>query len=362
MRRLPRGLASLACLASLVASLTTLAACGVVLGPDRDSSLALFDEFWGEFDRHYAFFELKHIDWNGVRDVFRPQAASATTSAELAAVLGRMIDTLNDVHVSLTTPTARFQSGDSALVAETNYLDLVVQLNYVLYDTTPSKRIGYGTIQPGIGYMRIESFSGSGWGQETDFVLRELSAYLPLRGLIIDVRDNGGGNDSNAREIAARFTDERRPYAYVQYRNGPAHTDFSPRRLAYIDPARVHFSGGPVVVLTNRKAFSATEHFALMMRAIPGVVLLGDTTGGASGNPLQRELSNGWIYQLSESIAYDLEGKPFEEVGIAPDVVVKQGRPGAADATDDQIDAALLIINSALPSAASSSRALLPPH
>ena len=313
-RTLRAPLAGLACAA--------VAACGVVLGPDPSTDrAALFDEFWTEFDRHYALFELKNIDWNGVRDVFRPQAIAATSDGAFAAVLGRMIDTLDDVHVSLTVgDVARFQSGDSATSRRTYFAEATVFSNYVVHTKfTPSRRIRYGSYS-GLGYVRIAAFGGEDWGKEIDIVIRELG---DVPGLIIDVRDNGGGNDSNGRDIAARFTTQRRTYSYVKFRNGPRHSDFSPLFVGEIAPGGVHFPGR-VVVLINRQDFSAAEHFALMMRAIPGAILVGDTTGGASGNPLKRELANGWVYQLSESITYDLYHETFEEVGIAPDVVVMQ--------------------------------------
>jgi len=314
MRRVQRVLPIAACAALL--------ACGVVLGPDSSTDRAtLFDEFWGEFDRHYAMFEMKGIDWNGVRDVYRPQALAAPTDNEFAEVLGRMIDTLDDVHVSLTLGNvARFQSGDSATSRRTYFAEATVFSNYVVSPTfTPSRRMRYGTYS-GLGYVRIAAFGGEGWGKDIDVVLR---AVGDLPALIIDIRDNGGGNDGNGRDIAARFTTQRRAYSYVKFRNGPAHSDFSPLFVGEIDPAGVHYNGR-VILLINRQDFSAAEHFALMIRSIPGTLLVGDTTGGASGNPLKRELPNGWLYQFSESITYDLQHRTFERVGIAPDVVVKQ--------------------------------------
>ena len=300
----------------------TLAACGIVLGPDPSTERgALFDEFWTEFDRHYAFFELKGIDWNGVREVYRPQAIAAANDGAFAQVLGRMIDTLDDVHVSLNVDNIiRHQSGDSATARKTYFAEATVFLNYVTSTKfTPSHRMRYGSYS-GLGYVRIPGFGGEGWGREIDLVLREIG---DVPALIIDIRDNGGGNDSNGRDIAARFTTQRRTYSYVRFRNGPAHSDFSPLFVGELEPAGAHFAGR-VILLMNRLDFSAAEHFALMIRALPQGILVGDTTGGASGNPLKRELANGWIYQLSESITYDLQHQTFEEVGIAPDVVVKQ--------------------------------------
>ena len=304
------------------AACAALASCGVVLGPDPSTDrAALFDQFWSEFDRHYALFELKAIDWNGVREVYRPQAIAATTDGAFASVLGRMIDTLDDVHVSFNVGNVlRYQSGDSATARRTYFAEATVFLNYVTNSTfTPSRHMRYGRYG-GVGYVRIPGFGGEGWGQEIDIAIRALG---DVPAIIFDIRDNGGGNDSNGRDIAARFTTERRTFAYVKFRNGPGHSDFSPLFVNEIEPGGLHYSG-KVILLVNRLDFSAAEHFALMIRSLPGAILVGDTTGGASGNPLKRELANGWLYQMSESITYDLDHKTFEEVGIAPDVVVKQ--------------------------------------
>jgi carboxyl-terminal processing protease len=332
-------------IAALLGTTVLVIACGMILGPDPATNrAALFDEFWNEFDRHYAMFELKDIDWNGVRDVYRPQAIAATTDDAFVTVLGRMIDTLDDVHVSFTVGNIRQQSGDSATARRTYFAEATVFSNFVpSTQFTPSKHMRYG-LYGGVGYVRIASFGGEDWGHEIDIVLRAIGN---APGLIIDIRDNGGGNDSNGRDIAARFTTERRAFSYVKYRSGPAHSDFTPLFVGEIEPAGVHF-GGRVVLLTNRLDFSAAEHFALMIRAIPGAVIVGDTTGGASGNPLKRELSNGWIYQLSESITYALNKQTFEEVGIAPDIVVKQTEADLNLSSDPPLFKAAEIANTPL--------------
>ena len=68
------------------------------------------------------------------------------------------------------------------------------------------------------------------------------------------------------------------------------------------------------------------------MHALPTVTVVGDTTAGAAGGPIVRELANGWTYQVSSWIEYGLDRTPFEGVGLAPDVLVKAT---AADAQRD---------------------------
>ncbi len=75
-----------------------------------------------------------------------------------------------------------------------------------------------------------------------------------------------------------------------------------------------------VVVLTNRKVFSAANLFASYMSAFPNVTLIGDRTGGA-GAPYSAELYNGWTFSFSSTQLLDLDQSPIEN-GIAPDIQV----------------------------------------
>jgi C-terminal processing protease CtpA/Prc len=77
-----------------------------------------------------------------------------------------------------------------------------------------------------------------------------------------------------------------------------------------------------VVVLTNRIVYSSAEDFVLAMRALPTVTTMGDSTGGASGRPMTRELPNGWTYSLSTWVEYTRDRRVFENIGLAPDVYV----------------------------------------
>ena len=76
------------------------------------------------------------------------------------------------------------------------------------------------------------------------------------------------------------------------------------------------------MVLTNRYVVSSAEGFTLMLRALPNVTILGDTTAGSTGNPGLFEMPNGWELLVSRWQVTDPEGKFIEDQGIAPDEVV----------------------------------------
>ncbi len=346
-----RGLASLLIVAAV-------AACGDrLLGPPptRDQA-ATFDGIWRAFDLHYSFFEFKHVNWDSLGAHYRPLAIAAPTDQDFAAVMARMLAELHDVHVSITPfgPGSTLRYVSRTDTARTFFNPRLVGERYVLgMRETIGRHLRYGMMTSAVGYVYIPTFTGRNWAPEIDAVLDELRGATSL---VIDIRNNAGGTTTMATDIAGRFADRRRTFGFVRLRNGPEHdafTDYVPETVA---PTGMRRFGGAVYVLTNRRDVSTAEDFVLAMRVLPHVMIVGDTTGGASGGPTVHELANGWTYELSEWIEYTVNRQMFEGTGLAPDVVVK---PTAADA-EEGVDSVLEVT---LTLAQSSSRpAAVPAH
>ena len=149
--------------------------------------------------------------------------------------------------------------------------------------------------------------------------LDEVLSYLaPCSGLILDVRNNGGGNLTNSERIAARFTNEKVLTGYIQHKTGKGHSDFSDPKPIYLEPSNSIRWQKPVMLLINRHSYSATNDFVNAMRYFPNVTLVGDKTGGGSGLPFSSELPNGWGVRFSASPHLDAD-KQHIEFGIDPD-------------------------------------------
>lgn len=149
-----------------------------------------------------------------------------------------------------------------------------------------------------------------------------LNYLLLCRGLIIDIRNNGGGDLTNAEKFAARFTNEKTLVGYIQHKTGPGHHDFSEKEPRYIEPAAALRWQKPVCVLTNRHVFSAANEFTLYMKAMPNVKIVGDRTGGGAGMPFSSSLPNGWVVRFSAVPMYDALHQSTE-FGIEPDYPVE---------------------------------------
>ena len=203
---------------------------------------------------------------------------------------------------------------------------------------SPQANMVYGLVDADIGYVRVPSLGGGGYAEDIDLILGQLSG---VRALIVDLRSNGGGNDQNGEAIAARFYDTNRLYRRVRFRDGPNHDDFGPFVDSFLAPAGAQSFQGPVALLTNRGTISSAESLVLAYAVLPNVVSIGDVTGGGSGNPAQRTLSNGWQYTVSRWIEFRPDGSTFEGVGIEPDIRIDISAADAAALRDTIMDAAI---------------------
>ena len=175
-----------------------------------------------------------------------------------------------------------------------------------------------------------------------DEVLQELS---DTKGIIIDVRSNGGGNTENAYLIASRFAQLESIYLYERYRNGGNHNDFSNWVSYAIKPEGGIRYNKNNVVLMNRESFSATETFLLMMKSQPNSTLIGGNSGGGSGSPMKYELPNGLSFRLSTTQSVNKDYQFYEKIGIPPEIEVTNSPDDFENHIDRIIERAIKEIN-----------------
>lgn len=168
-----------------------------------------------------------------------------------------------------------------------------------------------------VGYVRYSSFMSAFSKTDLDYVLKR---YENTRGLILDVRENGGGNMFNIMPLLERFVSQRTLVAYSITRNGVRHHDFSEPAPMYANPYDGEVFLKPVIVLIDRGSYSATTFFSLCTKALPNVTLLGDTTGGGGGMPNGGQLPNGWTYRFSITQLLDVNKNAYAESGVPPEI------------------------------------------
>ncbi len=317
------------------------AACsGDVSAPATEPFITSFDRMWLTVDREYSYFDYKAIDWTEVRREYRPRAEAARSTEELVGVVRDALSTLRDVHVWILAP------GGGMLptyipTQRRNWSPAMLQgLRQQSGWSDESPAVGGGVID-GIPVIAISSFA-TGAFDPADFDAL-LATHRSAPALVIDVRMNGGGNDALAYQVAGRFTSTARVGGYYQFRNGLRHDAFTAMTPRSVTPRGSWQFAKPVVLLTGRGSFSSTEGFVSAMRALPNVTVVGDTTGGGSGNPSVYPLREGYGISVSRWIEYTAERMPIEWRGIPPDSVVAFSDGAVVAGADETLAAALAL-------------------
>lgn len=300
---------------SLLATATALTACHETEDFSADF-VGSFDALWTTVDRHYCFFEEKDVDWNEVYTRYRPKVSNGMGGLNFFNLCAQMLDELKDGHVNLSSSFKVSYYRKWWSDYPQNYDRRLVEQYYLKFDYSTVGGFNYAVLDDNVGYIRYASFASPVAEGALDGMLAQMAVCT---GIIIDVRDNGGGSMTNVETIVSRFIDERILAGYIRHKTGPGHNDFSEPFAYYYDPAGDGHRrwAKPVVVLTNRSTFSAANNFVSVMQYLPNVRIVGSTTGGGSGMPYSSEIPCGWGVRMSACPVYDAKGLATEN-GVAP--------------------------------------------
>jgi hypothetical protein len=299
-----------------------------------------FEVFWNTFAEQHGFLKKRGVDWAATYKAFRPRVTAATTPEQLFDIFRAMIEPLHDAHTFIGAgsihrnfrgkkPGTLFLTGDDKRktieIIEQRYLEGPLR-------SWCNGHARYGRLKANAGYLRINAFGGYTRGGHFEDGERALDEALDAaikdasqtRGLVIDVRINGGGADPYGVQIAGRLTDK--PYvAFVKRaRNDAADPDrwTAPQPSKAVPSKNPRFLG-PVVELIGPDTVSAGETFTMaLMGREPRIVRIGENTQGVYSDVLGRTLPNGWSFGLPNEVFQTEDGKDFEASGVPPDVRV----------------------------------------
>ncbi|MFC2124021.1 S41 family peptidase [Bacteroidota bacterium] len=333
----------------LVLSITVLCVSNCSLPdevPVSNQNIEDFEVVWESVNSVYPYLDFKQIDWGQIYNTYRPQAEKAVGD-EIFDVLSGMLHELKDGHVYLTTAGGYKMKPYIPVRSLKNryaYSPLVVHkyFNNGIHITGPWE-LEYGITDSNVGYIYISSF-----GSHIDFV-NDLNAALEYtrdtKGLIIDVRHNIGGDGKNTHVVVSKFL--LNPLKSLDtYVLGELQDE------TYIQPDEDYQYFNHVIVLINGVCFSATESFAELMKQVPTVTVVGDTTGGgsagfygyeppASGN---FQLPSGKMIHIGTMDIRRYDDLPFEWIGISPDIQVSQTEADINNGRDKQLEYAIEFI------------------
>ena len=303
-----------------------------------------FEALWTMIDEHYCFLDYKQqalgLDWDEVHSRYRDRITKYMTSIQLFEVLAEMLSELRDGHVNLYAAHDMGRNWSWYEDFPDNfYQDL--QDSYLGTDYKIASGISYRIFEDNIGYVVCSSFTTGFGNGNLDEVFHALRT---CNGLILDLRNNAGGDLTNAEKLARRFTNERILVGYISHKTGRGRNDFSSPEAEYLEPSTGVRWQKRTVVLTNRRCYSATNTFVRDIRCCPNVTVIGDQTGGGSGLPFSSELPNGWSVRFSAAPMFDCNMNQIE-FGIQPDISVSITDEDRAKGLDTIIEAARKLLN-----------------
>ncbi len=360
---------------------------------------ANYEVLWDTFNDYYAFFDLRGVDWTAVDDAASPFLGEIFDEESLHDLFKKMLAPLGDGHVHLVSEAFRDEWNAGvypvwflrvidffeenfpeeelrrAFEEQDDFEDYDIFVEAVFgqnYEALAEKNrenvqsylsdmscgaadhICWGITPTNVGYLVIDAMQDYVAGNDEQDSTDDLAtlnavldeAFLTLSAsdaLIVDVRQNQGGQESVSLQIAGRFTTENQ----LTYRKQTRFKDtFANSHDIYLTPTGISPYTNPVYVLTSGGTYSGAETFALSMMGFPQVTLIGEPSGGIFSDMISKELPNGWSFTLSTEIYSDVDGNVYESVGVPVEYFVDFYVPSdIISGRDTAIELALTLID-----------------
>jgi hypothetical protein len=296
-----------------------------------------FEYLWKECRDKYAFMQYKKVDWQAVYNKYSPRVTDNISKDSLFNTMALMLNELRDGHVNLVSPFNTSVYLISQLGPE-NISKRLIEDNYLSRPFFITGPFVHSFIDSGrVGYIQFGAFTGTVTDDQLDYMLEK---YQNTRGLILDLRNNGGGAAPDIYKIMGRFVENKTKIFTTKDKSGPGPNDFSDGLESFLEPHNGRRYTKKLAVLCNRGTYSAGSYTSLATKALDNVILIGDTTGGGLGMPNGGQLPNGWTYRFSVTQTLDLQGNNYED-GVPPDIRVVLDPADVAKGKDTVIEKAV---------------------
>lgn len=260
------------------------------------------------------------------------EQTSAPTPSSRLLVVARLFDGPRDTQV-----TAVFRGGGSTARAR----DKRVRLRRQVQTRTPSLQVlGAGR---GVYVVRFNIFTWEIAGQ----VARALKGELrDARALVIDLRDNGGGETEAMADIASLFLPAGKSLGRFSDREGRILVEPHTRAALNSTAERPKTFSGPVAVLTGARTASASEVFVAALReANRATAVLGEgTCGCVLGIRRRHQLPDGGVLDVSEMDYRTAGGRRLEGVRLEPDEEINLTRLDLQRGRDRAVERAVQLL------------------
>ncbi|RZL15281.1 MAG: hypothetical protein EOO89_13780 [Pedobacter sp.] len=357
---------------------------------DSQSYVKVFDAYWTGMNHNYVFWDIDPTNWDTIYHKYRPLFAqlrmAQNEDAKQAAtyfkeISSKLVDGHYKIYFSSSTTI-------SDIVIDPSYQQLKLRSNYheripdSYFSGTLMKSyldpgaayaisgddemfIVTGSIEKNIGYFHSDACDMSTYYYSEDRkdrqIKKQISTFLEmiknpqLKGLILDLRSNYGGNANEVNFILGRMTEKAYKYGFIRTKSGLGRRDFGPWIAEGVTPLKdAKALEIPIVILTDMWSMSCAEHISAAAKLIPNgkITVIGERTFGATSPLTDFTIYNagqfytGFLDQVSiASCAFRyIDGQNYEGIGFSPDIPINVDLIALAAGRDAQLEKAINII------------------
>jgi C-terminal processing protease CtpA/Prc len=242
-----------------------------------------------------------------------------------------------------------------------------------LYPSIQTELLVFKWITDDLAYLALNSFSDY---KIVDLFSTKLPEIKKAKGLIIDLRNNGGGNTNIAREILTYITKDKVLYgsksqsrlhipsykawgkwtqtsdttnnawskqAFLSYRDEFYYQfPYEPYKVKGLGTSRIQI---PTAILIGHNTASAAEDFLIFTDKQKNTIRIGEFTFGSTGQPLMFDLPNGGTGRVCTKKDTYPNGKEFVGIGVKPDIEIKKTLTDYLENRDPVLDKAIEHLN-----------------
>lgn len=185
-------------------------------------------------------------------------------------------------------------------------------------------------LEPGFAYLRITQFQAkTAQNLQQELQALEQQNHAPLKGLVLDLRNNPGGVLNGAVDVVDDFLEEG---VIVETKGRSNGSDQSFKAT----PGDL-LKNAPMVVLVNGGSASASEIVAGALQDHQRALILGERTFGKGSVQTILPLGNGTAVKLTTARYYTPKGRSIQAAGIEPDIKLKALKIGADNNADSDL-------------------------
>lgn len=326
-----------------IVSISFLCLTNLVNGQDNsiDKPFENFDKLWEITRDRYCNFDLLEVDWEERYEFYRLKITDSTTNEDLFLICGDLLKELDDGHVWIIRKgghepefiesgrPARFFSEFPTNEAALKFIavndSILAAHGFSKFKVVNPNEGQIGVLEyafsDSLVFVKMNSMEGI-----SDFKIKKamyeiVDSLTSRKGLIIDIRLNGGGFDRKGYQFAKYLTASDKVAIYKHTRKPKTQLYTSLKEHVIKANSRLNYTG-PIVLMTSDYTVSAADVFALALSNFQNVSIVGDSTAGFFSDVSTYTLPNRWKFSLSTQKYYSHEMINYERIGVPPDYLI----------------------------------------